>query len=93
MPNIQKLKVYLDGNPVDYTVTSAGDSWVISFSYHHSEHQVRINQTPSTNTTAENQYLIYIAVGVAATLIGLLGVVVWATRKKTNDQGKNRDTH
>ncbi len=82
MPNIQKLKVYLDGTPVDYTVASSGDSWVITFTYHHSIQQVRINQALYTNATTDNGYLVYIAVGIAAALIGLLGVVVWAARKK-----------
>jgi parallel beta-helix repeat protein len=40
--NILDVKVYLDGNRLDYTSTSLDDSWLLQFSYRHSTHAVAI---------------------------------------------------
>jgi hypothetical protein len=37
------LKVYIDGNEVEYTSDSEGDSWMIYFTYSHSAHEVTIS--------------------------------------------------
>jgi hypothetical protein len=37
------LAVYLDGNQLDYSVTSQGDSWLVAFSYAHSKHRVVVH--------------------------------------------------
>ncbi len=36
------FEVYLDGNKLEYKVASADDSWLLSFTYPHSEHYVSI---------------------------------------------------
>jgi hypothetical protein len=36
------LKVYLDENMLPFEVESQGDSWLVSFTYHHSDHEVTI---------------------------------------------------
>jgi len=41
--NPENIKVYLDGNHLSYEVTSNEDSWLLTFTYTHSTHQVRIN--------------------------------------------------
>ncbi len=51
MPNADYIKVFMDGNPINYTISQSGDSWVITFAYHHSIHQVSINQTENTSAT------------------------------------------
>ena len=47
--DISGLKVYLDGNPLNYTATLQGDSWLIHFTYHHSTHKVVMNLGAATN--------------------------------------------
>ena len=81
MPNGANIKVYVDGNPVNYTQTSNQEAWIITFIYHHSIHQVRINQeqNPARITLTEGKYLIFIAVGVVAVLLGFLGLIIWVT--------------
>ncbi len=37
------LKVYLDGNQMDYTAQPQSDCWLLSITYHHSKHLVTIN--------------------------------------------------
>ena len=41
--DISGLKVYLDGNQIDYTSQSQGDGWLLYFAYHHSAHLVTIS--------------------------------------------------
>jgi outer membrane protein assembly factor BamB len=41
--NPENIKVYLDGNQLNYEVTSNEDSWLLTFTYKHSTHQVRIS--------------------------------------------------
>jgi hypothetical protein len=83
MPNGENIKVYLDGDQINYTLTSSENSWIILFIYHHSSHQVRINQAQNSNITTSvgNEYLIYTAAFVTA-LIGTLTFIIRLTRKK-----------
>lgn len=41
--NIADVKVYLDGDQLNYTATSLDDSWLLHFTYSHSTHKVNIN--------------------------------------------------
>jgi hypothetical protein len=38
--NMSTLKIYLDGSAINYTVTDLTYSWLISFTYHHSTHEI-----------------------------------------------------
>jgi hypothetical protein len=40
VPDLEDITVYLDGNQVEYTVQSAGDSWCLIINYVHSTHQI-----------------------------------------------------
>ena len=46
--DVSNLKIFLDGNPLPYSTDSQGDSWLLSFTYHHSIHQVTINLGSAT---------------------------------------------
>jgi hypothetical protein len=57
--NIANLIVTLDGNNLQYQVTSTEDSWIISFIYSHSAHTVNVqlgslpvSSTPTPTPTA-----------------------------------------
>jgi hypothetical protein len=41
--NVSDLRVYLDGSKSEYSITSAGDSWLLIFNYAHGSHQVVVN--------------------------------------------------
>lgn len=51
------IQAYIDGNPVNYTVTSVDDSWILHFSYHHSSHDIEFSfnshTTSSSSPTSE----------------------------------------
>jgi hypothetical protein len=38
--NLSELKIYLDGNQIDYMTTSTEYAWLIHITYHHSTHKV-----------------------------------------------------
>ena len=40
--DVSSLKVYLDDNPLDCSTESQENSWLLSFTYSHSTHQVKI---------------------------------------------------
>lgn len=49
----EDIKVYLDGNQLNYLITPNADSWQLTFNYHHSTHHVTITvgSTSSTSPT------------------------------------------
>jgi hypothetical protein len=80
------LKVYLDGNQQTCNYTSQGDSWCISFSYHHSTHQVTINMN-SVADVAQNQPTQWIpivggTVAFAAALFAALAGLALLRKRK-----------
>jgi outer membrane protein assembly factor BamB len=48
--NPENIKVYLDGNQLTYELTSNANAWLLTFTYHHSIHQVSIALTAATST-------------------------------------------
>jgi hypothetical protein len=70
--NTSGLTVYLDGAELPYAIDSQQDAWLISFSYHHSSHQVEIkmNQQPSTQSNPLLQ--------ITPEVLMILGVIILA---------------
>jgi hypothetical protein len=83
--NAENLKVYLDGNQLSYAITSNADSWLLSFSYAHSSHQVTINMASNTNVPPASNSDLWTWLIVAA-LIGAVAVaaagLLWKAKKK-----------
>jgi hypothetical protein len=48
--DISNLKVSIDGNNVDYTVTSMSDTYSLRFSYNHSTHSISVDLGTVTST-------------------------------------------
>ncbi len=82
MPNGENIKINLDGNPYNYTITSNQDWWIITFTYQHSIHQIKIYQTHDISSTADSSiYLPYILAAVFVALLGFLVLIIWSTRQ------------
>ena len=83
--NAANIKVYLDGNQLNYDVTSNADSWLLSFTYKHSTHKVMISLATSGagGTLLGNEVLILIAVVIVIAVAGAIGLIVWRKKKKT----------
>jgi hypothetical protein len=75
--NATDIKVYLDGSPLNYTVTSLGDSWLLYFTYMHSDHAVTIGLGIKPSAPWQQQYpwILIAAVAVAA-MIGFIGLML-----------------
>lgn len=76
--NATDIKVYLDGSQIYYTVESLDDSWLLHFTYMHSDHAVTIGLGLTPTTSWEQQYswiLIAAAVAVAA-MLGFVGLTL-----------------
>ena len=41
--NVENIRVYLDGNLLNYTLTSTENSWILNFDYSHSTHKLTVN--------------------------------------------------
>jgi hypothetical protein len=83
--NGEDAKVYLDGKQLNYSVISTDDSWLITFSYSHSTHQISMNLGANTSSTKllEVDYVFW-AVIITLTFAGaIIGGVIWKRRKST----------
>jgi hypothetical protein len=87
LTNVDNLKVYLDGTPIDCNISSSDTLWMLMFTYHHSSHQVKISL--STDGAPRDFTLtgIILAVIIVCVLLAALGAIVY--RKKHLTQKSN----
>ena len=77
-----ELTVYLDGTPINYTITSAEYSWIIHFNYNHSTHKVVLAlastslELPLASEPAGTRWMLFIIAGgiAIASAIALLSI-------------------
>jgi PKD repeat protein len=96
MENAENLKVYLDGNQLNYTLTSTATSWVLAITYTHSTHQVKIalasnEQVPTASADLVNssnpvppggdRWIYATAVGAAIIVLLLVRYTIVGKRK------------
>ena len=83
MPSGENIKIYMDEKPVNYTITSNGDWWVITFTYQHSTHQVKIYQMQDSGfTNFSAKYLPYILAAAFISLLTFLAIIIWSAKLK-----------
>jgi Predicted solute binding protein len=88
MPESGSIQVILDGSQIVPSIASNDDSWVVTFSYHHSSHQVAISQAQvSTNHpgVAADGSILFIAVGTTAVIVAV-ALIVLVKKKKSSGQ-------
>jgi hypothetical protein len=78
--NINDLKIYLDGNQINYTTTSTEYTWLIHFTYTHSTHKVLITLSPTQANTQNADHQKTITV-FSATLIAIIAAILLAYKK------------
>ena len=84
--SVQDVKAYLDGTELNVAITSDQDSWLLSFSYTHSTHNVRISLA-ATATIAPFlgvEYWMWIAVAVIVAVVGA-GLLVYFNHRRHRD--------
>jgi parallel beta-helix repeat protein len=80
--NVENIKVHLDGNPVNYNVTSNASAWLLTFTYGHSSHQIRISLAASTATMSFTGIMLWIAIGAAPIAIAVIGLLAYSKKRK-----------
>jgi hypothetical protein len=77
--NAENIIVHLDGNQLTYEVTSNSNTWLLTFTYHHSTHQVKINLASDTAETLSQgvDYWIWAASAIAICLLLIVVTVFW----------------
>lgn len=77
MSDVSNLKVYFDQELLQPVTQFLGESWLVSFTYHHSVHTIVLALNSSTSTTqTQTQNLPYIAAGVAGAILAIVLVMV-----------------
>jgi len=77
MNDTSNLNVYFDQEILQPITQSVGDSWLVSFTYHHSMHTVTLalNSEPS-NIQMQTQNLLYIAAGVGIAFLAIAATMM-----------------
>jgi nitrous oxidase accessory protein len=78
--DISDLKVYVDGYPITYSSESQSDSWVVSFIYSHSTHNIVINLSAPSSSETRGSVTEFIYV-IAAVAIALAITAIVSIRK------------
>jgi hypothetical protein len=92
MPDAENIKVYLDGNQTDYSLDSDGNSWIVTFTYQHSTHQVTINaatETPANFSVFPDWIWQAAIIIVIASIITATCLFVWSMKTKTKQATVN----
>ena len=87
MSSVNGLKVYLDGNELEYTSESKGDSWVMYFTYSHSAHEVTISLSTEGGLD-ENQIGQALVFGIPLIATILFFVILKVRDKKSKADAK-----
>ncbi len=77
------LNIRLDGNQIPYTAQSIGDSWLISFAYHHSTHQVTMNLNATSPSIPTRQIILWAIYGVIADAIAIVTILLFLRKRRT----------
>ena len=76
------LKVLLDGNTLSFNAESFADSWFISFTYPHSNHEVTLEMDSAPSTTvSENQLEQLLPYGIVTVLTVLIAFLLIFIKK------------
>jgi phospholipase C len=93
--DISNVQVFLDGAQISYSVQEQPESWMISFTYHHSSHQILINlnsamASSSWSEVLSEQWLVYvIAFVVIACAVGVSLSVLRRRNRRSSLKSKN----
>jgi hypothetical protein len=80
--NGEDIEVYLDGNQLNYSVISTDDSWLITFSYSHSTHQISMHLGANTSSIRlfEVNYVLWAVIITLTFAVAIIGPVMWKRR-------------
>src|SRR5690606_15784887 len=69
--NSENIKVYLDGNHVEHSLSSNSDFWILNFGYSHSSHHVsiRIQSSLTTNLLGMDYWYLIFAIAIVTIVV------------------------
>ena len=73
LTNSENLQAYLDGKQLNYSVSASGDSWVFSFNYSHSTHQISLHLEMDATSTQPigNEIILIVIIAVFGTILAI----------------------
>jgi hypothetical protein len=80
--DISNLKAYLDDTPLKYNASTEDNSWLISFTFNQSSHQVTINLGSATSQNGNQLEQLFIIGIVASIIIVVAGLLTIRKRRK-----------
>jgi len=83
------VRVYLDGEKINYIITSLDDSWLLSFTYQHSTHKISITvpaPTPFIQTLLGKELVF--GLSITAIAISIFLILRKKRRSAQTNQGK-----
>ena len=88
IPDVFALQVLLDNEPLQYNPESIGDSWLLTFTYHHSSHKVTVNLSeqltaPSVTNQSEDS-IAYGAIAVLSIIVAVAVLLIVRTKNRKN---------
>jgi hypothetical protein len=82
--NAKNIRLFLDGTPIDYELTSTSDTWIVYFTYTHSSHNIRISLPQNTDVFVPlegNGYWTWIVVAISIITVGTSLLVYFKKHK------------
>jgi parallel beta-helix repeat protein len=85
IPNGENVRVYLDGNELNYSITLTANSWLLEFTYAHSTHQVSVQLAASTTSSPLSgiDQWVWVVLPVVIAVFAFVGVAIWRKKKHT----------
>jgi hypothetical protein len=82
--NAQDIKVYFDGNQVNYTLSSSADLWKLTFFYHHSAHQISIDLAKNSpnNPSLDYDWVFFTLIVAIIGISGITVLIAWRKSRK-----------
>jgi hypothetical protein len=87
MSDVSGLEVKLDGSKLDYTLLDQGDAWLITFTYHHSTHQVTMNLNAQTGGSSFDGGVVGWIL-IAVIIIPLASAITYIATKRSNNKSQ-----
>lgn len=83
MTDVSSLKIFLDGNPISYHVELYEDSWLVTFTYHHSAHNLIIDLKSLASTKLDIMQLLQgVAYGITISISVIILIFLILRRNK-----------
>ncbi len=88
--NPQNIKVFIDGIPTEYVITSTSNSWLLTFTHMHSARRIMIMMGQASQSFFENPFG---SVTIYATLIvAIIILIIFSINKKMRKHPRDKKT-